>query len=236
MERPNVANDPERTSRRLLSRIADGGGDGPARETLRRFDPDRLEAALDGPDVRTAFWLNVYNAFSQLLLSEYDGQSVDEGLFDVPFAFARTELSLNDVEHAILRNGDPSGLAYEPTAPAAFTARFRVGRTDPRIHFALNCGARSCPPVRWYTSESLERELECASEQYLSSAVEYDATTGTVSVPELFEWFAPDFGGESGVVSFLRSYGAVPDAADPRLEYREWDWTVVAGNVACGDA
>ena len=34
---------------------------------------------------------------------------------------------------------------------------------DPRIHFALVCGAKSCPPIKVYTPDSLEDGLDSAT-------------------------------------------------------------------------
>jgi len=39
---------------------------------------------------------------------------------------------------------------------------------DPRIHFALVCGAKSCPPIRVYTPASLEPGLEAAAQAFCS--------------------------------------------------------------------
>merc|ERR1712020_23232 len=40
---------------------------------------------------------------------------------------------------------------------------------DPRIHFALNCGAKSCPPIKTFTGDEVEEQLEVATQAYLES-------------------------------------------------------------------
>ena len=52
----------------------------------------------------------------------------------------------------------------------ARAARQVVEPLDPRIHFALVCGAKSCPPIRVYTPASLEVALEAAAQAFCSSA------------------------------------------------------------------
>ena len=41
---------------------------------------------------------------------------------------------------------------------------------DPCIHFALVCGAKSCPPIKVYTAEALEEGLEAAAASFCESA------------------------------------------------------------------
>ena len=41
------------------------------------------------------------------------------------------------------------------------SALLKIYKVDPRIHFALNCGARSCPPIRIYNSKNLGTSREC---------------------------------------------------------------------------
>lgn len=225
-----TVNDLEQMSIQFLRQTAESDQDATVTEELRRVDPERVLERLGETDPCKAFWLNVYNAGIQVLLTNRNESHGEEGYFDEPIEIALTELSLNDIEHGILRNGDPSGLGYEPTGPERFLTAAGPGETDPRIHFALNCGAKSCPPIRCYTAADIDRQLDVATESYVAGSIDYDPTGSVVRLPELFGWFSDDFGGEDGVVSFLQSYGAVPDAATPQVEYTAWDWTTVPEN------
>lgn len=42
---------------------------------------------------------------------------------------------------------------------------------DKRIHFALNCGAKSCPPIKVYTPETLEEGLQSAAATFCEGAM-----------------------------------------------------------------
>jgi hypothetical protein len=53
---------------------------------------------------------------------------------------------------------------------------------DPRIHFALVCGAKSCPPIKLYSAATLEEGLAAAADTFCASDVEVDAAAKKVRV------------------------------------------------------
>ncbi|MBL0267571.1 MAG: DUF547 domain-containing protein [Chitinophagaceae bacterium] len=55
--------------------------------------------------------------------------------------------------------------------------------------FALNCGAKSCPPIAYYKADQLDRQLEIATRNYFETEVTYDSLTNRVMLPVLFSWF-----------------------------------------------
>ena len=75
------------------------------------------------------------------------------------------------------------------------------GSSDPRVHFALNCGARSCPPVSYYAGETLDRDLRLAATGFCEDDANVSARvsptsrdTVFVTVSALFRWYRGDFG------------------------------------------
>ena len=197
-------------------------------EDLRRVREDRRDGL--------AFWLNCYNAGTQVLLEERPG------LYESPLRFVRfftapavtvggTPLPLDRIENGVLRDGRSKyGLGYLPKVyVTGFERRYRLEGCDPRIHFALNCGAESCPPIRAYEPDAIDEQLDLATRSYLDATVEYDPAAGTVHVPRVFLWFRGDFGGGSGIREFLRTYDAIPENAAPTVRHRSWDWTKAAG-------
>ena len=183
-----------------------------------------------------AFWLNCYNAGTQLLLQahpeRYDSPLRMVRFFLTPaITVGGTELALDRIENGLLRGGRSKyGLGYLPKfLVTTFEHRYRLAGCDPRIHFALNCGAESCPAIRAYEPGRIDEQLDVATRSYLESTVEYDPDAGTVSIPRVFLWFRGDFGGRSGIYAFLRRYDAIPTDATPNVEYRPWDWAKAGG-------
>jgi len=139
------------------------------------------------------------------------------------------------MEHGILRvSRSKYGLGYLPRVPRPAERRFRLAEPDPRIHFALNCGAESCPAIRAYEPDRIDDQLDMTTRSYLDATVAYDADAGVARLPRLFLWYRGDFDGGAGIRAFLRAHGALPDDADPRLRYRSWDWSRAAGKFADG--
>lgn len=227
---------PVRCVQRLLDEIrTDGDVEAPL-SALAAYDETELAPLREDRETALAFWLNLYNAGTQLLLDRRP-ELYESALRTVRFfraeavTVAETPLSLNDIEHGILRGSRSMvGLGYLPRLrPSAFERRYRLEPVDPRIHFALNCGAASCPAIRHYEPDRVDEQLDLATRSYLESSVEYDANAGVVRIPRVFLWYRGDFGGGSGIREFLAAYDAVPAGAEPRVRHRSWDWSPEPG-------
>jgi len=210
-----------------------------SRDALATLEEDALAAALDSREAATAFWLDVYNASAQHLLDGdrtlWEKRLLTRPIFTDPLVtVAGHDLSLDDVEHGILRGSKTSwGLGYVPRLrPSAFEKRFRQDAVDPRIHFALNCGAASCPPVAVYTAAGVDSQLDLATESFLASECDYDPDANHATVSRLFLWYRGDFGGNAGIRSFLQHHGVVPEGRTPSLSYRDYDWSLTLGTYA----
>ena len=227
---------PVEQSQRLLqaARWRETGTTAACWETLAGYDTTALATALAADDARTAFWLNVYNAAVQ------DDLRSDPGRYDSRIRFfvgsrvtvAGHYLSLNDIEHGILRRSKSVFLfGYGPRLlQSRFERTHRVDSLDPRIHFALNCGAASCPPVAVYSADGLDDELTLASQSYLETEVDYALDDGVVRAPQLFRWYHGDFGGRSGTLALLREYGSLSVDDSPKVRYRSYDWSLELDN------
>jgi len=220
-------------SQRFLRAVRTPDDRGPALDTVRTLiadaSPDRLTEL--GPDERLAFWLNVYNAATgAALLADPDRFKDRRRFFGKSIVtVAGTDLSLDQIEHGILRGSQwKYGLGYVPNPfPSAFVRRHRVADPDARVHFALNCGAASCPAVAAYDAETVDADLDAAAEGYLRS--ETVVEDGTAHVSRLFLWYRGDFGGRRGIRRILREYGVVGPDAVSRIRYRDYDWSPAPG-------
>jgi hypothetical protein len=197
---------------------------------LAELGADELTNALADDASRIAFWVDIYNAAVVRMgvsgLSEPGGRLF---YFRRPaVTIAGRDLSLDAIEHGILRRSRYKlslGYLTNPR-PGAFERRHRVDVVDPRIHFALNCGAASCPPIAAYRHEQLDQQLDIATRGYL--AAELERRDGTLFVPSLMLWYLADFGGPPGLRRFLRRHG-VEDAGRP-IRFKRYDWTPTPDN------
>ncbi len=226
---------PTEAAQELLVAYRTGDDPDPYLAALADFEEADLRRVQRDHDTALAFWLNCYNAGTQRLLAERPE------LYESPLRFVRffgarcltvagTGLSLDDIEQGILRARSKYGLGYLPRLVVdTFEVLYRLDDLDPRLHFALNCGAASCPAIRAYEPDAVDDQLELATEVYLDATVEYDPESGTVRVPRVFLWYHGDFGGSGGIRRLLRSYGVIPAEAAPRVRYQSWDWSRAGG-------
>lgn len=201
---------------------------------LAGIPEDELKDHLNTENKAKAFWINSYNTFVQYLLT------VNPGLFDDRNSFFKNELitlagkrlSLDDIEHGIIRRSkNKYSMGYlGKISVSEFEKKFRLEKVDYRIHFALNCGAKSCPPLALYKAGKLDDQLSKSTSLYLKDVAKYDAPENVVFAPALCSWFKADFGGEAGVLKMMKDFDIVPKDKDPDVEYLEYDWTLFLSN------
>ncbi len=215
-------------SQHLLYAVRTGKSDSTLLEALSGATPEQLAVQLGEDCSKKAFWLNIYNAFVQKSL-ENNPQQYKKRLQFYKKRFipvAGKLLSLDDIEHGILRRSTlfwSFGYLTNPFV-SGFERRFRVEKIDYRIHFALNCGAFSCPPIAFYTPERVEQQLQMATEVYLEGECKFDAGNNKVVVPRLMQWFWKDFSGRAGIVNLLETCQIIPHGAKPRITFKSYNW------------
>jgi hypothetical protein len=203
-------------------------------DALKSAHPDELKSELNTDIKQLAFWLNIYNANVQLLLRQkpemYDNR---RSFFSSKTIWVAGErLSLDLIEHGILRRSKYKySMGYlNRFFPSEFERKFRLNKIDYRIHFALNCGAKSCPMIVTYDFEHINEQLNAAASAYLLNEVYHDANLNQAEIPALFLWFRNDFGGTNGIREILKKYSAIPNSLDPTLKYKKYDWSLYLDN------
>ncbi|WP_445382527.1 DUF547 domain-containing protein [Robiginitalea sp. IMCC43444] len=190
----------------------------------------RLESALNTDSKKYSFWLNIYNAYIQIILLENPELYQDRREFfkKEQVRVAGQIVSFAKIEHGILRKSQwELGLGYiRKWFPRRFERKMRVSSRDYRIHFALNCGAADCPPVQAYHPDSLDGELEAVSSAYLNKTSTYLPEENEARVTSLFNWFRGDFGGFSGVKDILKEEGIIPTDSRVDLKFTNYDWSL----------
>ena len=170
---------------------------------------------LRNRNAATAFWINLYNALAiDGVIHANITVSVTAGFLGILRFFHRTaynvggmRFSLEDIENGILRAN--RGSVFIPGAHfSKDDPRFKLtmAAVDPRVHFALNCASKSCPPISAYSEEHLDEQLDAAARNFLNQEVRLDQDKGRLFVTPLLKWYQADFGGKPGVYAFLREY------------------------------
>jgi hypothetical protein len=202
---------------------------------LHGISPERIE----GDRPRIAFWVNLYNALVLhcLCLKPIHGSLLRHlRLFDkIAYRVGDRAYPLNLIEHGLLRRNrrQPYRLR-RPMRDSDPRLASAPSALDPRIHFALNCGARSCPPIRSYDPEALDDQLELATRAYLEAEATVDAEACRVKLPRLMRLYKADFGTREEQSNFAARY--LPVLRDCRelrgralrIGYGRFDWTVAS--------
>ena len=192
--------------------------------------------ATPDDDERIAFWLNLYNA---ILIEElarrrpFGSLLRHRGLFrSAGIEVGGLQYSLDAIEHGVLRLNARPPYALRPVLRAGDPRLAAApSRLDPRIHFALNCGARSCPPIRAWASESLNADLEAAARSYLAAEASVDSDAGCLTLPGLMKLYRADFGNRSRQVDLAADWLPAQEREWVRsrtkrlgVSYARFDW------------
>lgn len=220
-------------SEQFLGDIKLGKSTEKIQEQLANTTLKDLEAGLQTDTQKLAFWINVYNAYIQVFLSENPELYKDRDAFfdEERILIAGEKRSFSLIEHGIIRKSQfLYGLGYLTNwFPSDFESTLRVDEPDYRIHFALNCGAKDCPPVAIYEVDRLNEQLDKGESAFLKMKTNYIEKDKTAEITSLFSWFRGDFDGESGTKDILLKHKLIPDA-DVDLEFVDYDWTLELDN------
>ena len=186
---------------------------------------------------RMAFWNNAYNQFTlraivdhypirgwRLSLGPRNSIRRIDGVWTrLKWRAAARDVTLDQIEHAILRP--------------------EFG--DARVHLALNCASRGCPPLRAdpYVGADLDRQLDDAARQYLATPAGSRVLDGRLLVSKIFDWYGGDFvkqyaglhpgpgdAADRAIRGFVQQYGPPAAAAAARagsaIQFLDYDWSL----------
>lgn len=185
-------------------------------ESIARVDAKTLDTSE-----QKALLINAYNAYTlELILENYPGvesiRDLDKPWDSSRYKVAGYTLSLNDIEHGLLRP------IYK----------------DPRIHFVVNCASIGCPALRatHYSGddEELEKQLEDATKSTLNNARYVSIRGDEVAVTKILKWYGEDFtdssfqGHAESVLAYIARYNdAVAkkvEEGDPEITFLDYNW------------
>lgn len=203
---------------------------------LAHVDP----SAMSDERQKLAFWINLYNTIViDGIIATGIRSSVKEvaGFFSrIKYRVGRHLFSPDDIEHGILRaNGRKPMRPWRHFGMLSPKRGLSLRTLDPRIHFALVCGSRSCAPIEFYDPDRISEELDAATRNFVNSSE-------VIVVPEeqrlllsmIFKWYEPDFHDVGGVVEFISRYILDDDklaflsesGGSARIEYLYYDWNL----------
>jgi len=181
---------------------------------------EKTDTKLLSRNDQFAFYINAYNAWTiKLILTAYPKlQSIKElgGWFNNPWEkkICRIDgriLTLDDIEHNILRH------------------RFK----DPRVHFAINCASKSCPPLKSepYLGVSLDRQLDESAKEFINNTAYNYLKGDRLYVSKIFEWFADDFNNDIKGFFSKHARGNLKTSLEAnkkriKVEFLDYDWSL----------
>ena len=111
--------------------------------------------------------------------------------------------SLNQIEHEILRP------VYK----------------DPRIHFAVNCAAKSCPRLgnQAFTSSKMNNQLDKLTKDFVNNSTANTLSASSLQLSKIFEWYKEDFG---DLGAFIAKYADVKVDPSASISFKDYNWSL----------
>jgi len=166
-----------------------------------------------------AYWINAYNAFTlKIILDHYPVKSIKDigpkvqiplvnSTWDISFIhIGNKTLSLNDIEHRILRK------------------EFN----EPRIHFAIVCASKSCPTLRSeaYNAKNIDNQLNQQAISFINNKTRNHINANHIEISQIFNWFKGDFTKNGSLIDFLNKYSTTKINPDATISYLDYDWSI----------
>lgn len=168
---------------------------------------------------RKAYFINLYNAYTvQLILQHYPVGSIKDIGSRIQIPFVNTpwniklidikgeKYNLNEIEHGVIRK------------------KF----DDFRIHFAVNCAAKSCPVLhnRAYMGGKVEEQLEAQARNFINNPKFNQITPDSIQVSSIFKWYSMDLPKNTSLIDYLNQYSEVKIKPDAKVSYQDYDWSL----------
>lgn len=219
-----------RLSEQLIYNIKTEASTDTIEKELSGFTTTDLIQGLSNDNARKAFWINIYNAWYQILAIRFK-KTYPSIFTQKMIPIAGHQFSLDDIEHGILRKYRwKLSMGYLPQFfPSKLIKQLAVSIIDYRIHFALNCGATSCPPIAFYKYENIEKQLDLATNSFLQAETSIDTAQRIITTSKLLYWFKGDFHGKKETLKIL-SKTLNKDFSGYSISYKKYNWDSHLGN------
>jgi len=211
---------------------------------LQKIDMFKMDQST-----RLSFSINIYNlmikhAFIQLGIPASNLQRASF-FGKVGYNVGGHKLAFNELENGVIRANKRTPYTYlkpfsnsDPRLPLALKV------LDPRIHFALNCGAKSCPPIKSFSPRSIDEELRIVSLAFHESNENtlVDEANHELKVSKILYWYQSDFTPStsslpSAILNFLRGEKKeklkrmITSSKPIKVKFFDYDWTTNASKM-----
>jgi len=172
---------------------------------------ENFDASSVSGNTAKAFWINAYNVMViKSVVENYPVSSPMDvaGFFDKKkHKVGGKSVTLNEIENSILRKKFP----------------------DARLHFALVCAARSCPPIinKAYTSSNIESLLTQQTKKALNNAsfLKVNKASKKAEFSKIMEWYGSDFKREaSDLIAYANKYRTEKIPSDYKVSFYSYNW------------
>ncbi|XP_064800359.1 uncharacterized protein zgc:152951 isoform X2 [Oncorhynchus masou masou] len=203
----------------------------------------RVELLSLTREEKLAFFINTYNALvihGNVRMGAPTNMWQRYKFFNyVSYLIGGEVFTLQDIENGVLR-GNRKGVAQLLKPFSKTDPRLQVALPDaePLIHFALNCGAMGCPPIKTYTPQDIDSQLRTAAESFLENddGCVVDSEKGEVRLSQIFKWYKADFGGtDEKLLNWIlehmgdspkrSSLQSVLSSGKIKVSYLPYDWS-----------
>ena len=179
---------------------------------IEQISPDSHPDYFKTEDSKKAYWINVYNALILKIMIENPGKDIlDIGyighdVFLKRFKVGNKRISPSFIENKILRK-----------------------MKDPRIHFAINCASKSCPPLgnRILLETDLDKQLDQKAFKFINNTdnVFINHKEQTIYLNKIFKWFEKDFENLKSYISIYLDDIDMDLIKNYNIKFFKYDWS-----------
>ncbi|XP_077981062.1 uncharacterized protein LOC144436208 [Glandiceps talaboti] len=204
----------------------------------------RLDVENLSREETLAFFINIYNA---LVIHANVEVGPPTNLWqrykffnNVSYVIGGQVYCLQDIENGVLRsNRRGLGMLSKPFGSKDPRINVALKECEPMIHFALVCGAKSCPPIKTYSADGIDEQLKLAGEAFLESEDGCDVipSKNQIKLSQIFKWYKGDFARNTDeLVEWVYNHMADSEkksqlsvliaSKDYRVTFLPYDWGV----------
>jgi GH15 family glucan-1,4-alpha-glucosidase len=196
-------------------------------KSLNGFDPYSLKTDQE----KKAFWINIYNILIIHGVIHFDikvsVKEVNNFFNRIGYNIGGVFFTPDDIEHEILRKLKSGSLSKKKS--------LALSEKDPRIHFALVCASSSCPPIEFYDESHIDEQLDLSAKSFMNrKGVILDAPSNTISLSQIFKWYASDFGNDTkSVLNYIAKFvnedakkSILKNKNKVIIKYLPYDWSL----------